>query len=105
MIRPQSLLTLFAILLPLVFAAGPWTPVNPNDPDVKRIGEFAVSENNKQTGTKLVFQRVVSGNSTPRGAGLWYQIIIAASSENYLVSVWDRPFLPLELHAFVKVKN
>ncbi|KAK9940509.1 hypothetical protein M0R45_017167 [Rubus argutus] len=111
--RPQCLLALLVLLLPLISAVGlkPWTPVNISDPHVKALGEFAVTEYNKNTTLKLVFQSLLSGKTTPRGSGLWYEIVIAAkneslpSSANYLVGVLETPKVPLELHTFRRLQS
>lgn len=43
------------------YSVSPW-PVNIKDPILKEIAELAVSEFNKQSQKKLVFQNVVSGS-------------------------------------------
>lgn len=114
MMRPQCLLAILLVLLvPLISAVSlkPWTPVNISDPHVNALGEFAVTEYNKNTTLKLVFQSLVSGKNTPRGSGLWYEIVIAAkneslpSSANYLAGVVEIPRLPLELHTFRRFQS
>ncbi|XP_024199823.1 cysteine proteinase inhibitor 1-like [Rosa chinensis] len=75
-------------------------PFNINDPEVKEIAEFAVSEFNKQSGKTLVFQRVVSGLDQVV-EGMSYYLVIAVRDEslptspilNYECHVWDRPWL------------
>ncbi|PRQ29133.1 putative Cystatin domain-containing protein [Rosa chinensis] len=74
----------------------PW-PVNINDPEVKEIAEFAVSEFNKESGKTLVFQKVVSGLGQDV-AGVTYDLVIAVRDEslpsspivNYACYVWER---------------
>ncbi|KAL6207222.1 hypothetical protein ACLB2K_024466 [Fragaria x ananassa] len=64
--RPFCLLAILAVLLPLaaVGLPGGWSPIKDiNDPHVKEIAEFAVSEYNKESGKKLELQRVVKGET------------------------------------------
>lgn len=107
--HPQNLLEFLALLLlPLVISVGIWTTLNPNDPLVIVIGQFAVTEYNKETPSKLFFQSVVSGRTLPRGTGLWYDLVIAAKdasspiSAKYQASIWERSFLPSEFHGLRK---
>lgn len=69
--RPQNLLAFLALLLlPLVISVGIWTTLNPNDLHVIAIGQFAVTEYNKETPSTLFFQSVVSGRTLP-AQGNW----------------------------------
>ncbi|XP_023520845.1 cysteine proteinase inhibitor 1-like [Cucurbita pepo subsp. pepo] len=43
--------------------AGSYKPIkNIDDPEIQSLGEFAVTEHNKQTKTQLQFQKVISGD-------------------------------------------
>ncbi|XP_058726712.1 cysteine proteinase inhibitor 5-like [Vicia villosa] len=70
------------------------TFINPNDPLVNEIGNFAVNEYNKQ-GNKLKFEKVLSGVSeiTPQGTN--YRITLSATdgstSNKYAAIVLDNP--------------
>ncbi|CAA6659170.1 unnamed protein product [Spirodela intermedia] len=48
-----------------------------NDPHIQEIGEFAVSENNKQSGVQLVFIRVISGEKQVV-AGINFRLVVEA---------------------------
>lgn len=106
--RPYCLLAILAVFLPLVAAAaaaaaaadrrgalvGGWQPIKAlNDPHVKEIAEFAVSEYNKKSGKKLVLQRVVKGE-TQVVAGENYRLVIAVKDNsltaNYEGVVYER---------------
>ncbi|CAH2052744.1 unnamed protein product [Thlaspi arvense] len=85
------------VLLPLYASAaahlGGWIPItNIKDPHVVHIGEFAVSEYNKQTKSGLKFDSVVSGESQ-LVSGLNYRLLVAAddsgTSKNYEAIVWE----------------
>ncbi|CAH2052748.1 unnamed protein product [Thlaspi arvense] len=85
------------VLLPLYASAaaslGGWIPItNIKDPHVVHIGEFAVSEYNKQTKSGLKFDSVVSGESQ-MVSGLNYRLVVAAdnsgTSKNYEAMVWE----------------
>ncbi|KAM5588879.1 cysteine proteinase inhibitor 1-like [Rosa sericea] len=81
------LLAILAVLLPLAAAArgglaGGWRPIKDiNDPHVKEIAEFAVSEYNKKSGKKLEFQSVVKGE-TQVVAGENYRLVIAVKDNS-----------------------
>ncbi|CAB4275643.1 unnamed protein product [Prunus armeniaca] len=68
-----------------------------NDPHVKEIAEFAVSEYNKQAQgkKKLVFQSVICGE-TQVVAGVNFRLVIsattaaAAAGEKYVAVVWEK---------------
>ncbi|KAG5574422.1 hypothetical protein H5410_054556 [Solanum commersonii] len=75
---------------------GDWTPLNDvNTPYVVAIGQFAVNEHNKETGTKLEFQSIIKGESQVV-AGTNYRLVINAKDgghvRKYLVVVWDKPW-------------
>ncbi|KAL5097491.1 hypothetical protein RYX36_001818 [Vicia faba] len=76
---------------------GGWTPIkNINDPYVKEIAEFALTEHGKQSGEKLSLVKVVSGESQVV-AGTNYRLVLAAkdgsaATKNYEAQVWDKPF-------------
>ncbi|XP_078442717.1 cysteine proteinase inhibitor 8-like [Wolffia australiana] len=63
------------------------------DPHVVEIGKFAVTANNKATGGKLVFIRVVSGRQQVV-AGMNYDLVIEAKSggvtRRYAALVYER---------------
>ncbi|KAJ4901396.1 Cysteine proteinase inhibitor 5 [Raphanus sativus] len=101
------LLFLSLVLLPLYASASPfvggWRPLrNVSDPHVVEIGEFAVSEYNKQSKSGLKFVSVVSGDSQVV-AGTNYRLIVAVNdgvkianagaSKNYEAIVWEQPWL------------
>ncbi|XP_062014435.1 cysteine proteinase inhibitor 1-like [Rosa rugosa] len=127
--RYQCFLTLIALFLPLAAAMFPWyggrvplpSPPNNNfapvngvfDEFAKVIGGFAVSDYNKLTAKKLVFQCVISselvaGDST-------YKLVTAAKNGslltsltvNYKATVWFNPhewgFLKLKTFGNVKI--
>ncbi|XP_070678095.1 cysteine proteinase inhibitor 1-like [Malus domestica] len=112
--RPQCLLLLVALILPLAAATstvqiGGWKPIEDvSDPEVLEAAEFAVSEyNTKQAKAqnKLVFETVLRGE-TQLVAGTNYKLFISAKNEssvanptrvigtaaanNYEVFVYDR---------------
>lgn len=100
--RPHPLLAILAVFLPLVAAAadrrgplvGGWQPIKDlNDPHVKEIAEFAVSEYNKKSGKKLVLQSVVKGE-TQVVAGENYRLVMAVKDNslaaNYEGVVYER---------------
>ncbi|KAK2977053.1 hypothetical protein RJ640_011664 [Escallonia rubra] len=72
---------------------GGWEPIK--DPKVKEIGEFAVSEHNKEAKASLKYEGVVKGE-TQVVSGTNYQLRIAAKdgdiSGNYEAVVWDKPW-------------
>lgn len=96
------LLTLSLVLLPLhvlVVALGSWSPISDvKDPHIVEIGEFAVSEYNKQSKSGLKFVAVVSGESQTV-SGVKYRLVVAANdgsagpSKNYEAIVVEKPWL------------
>uniref|UniRef100_M4DLH7 Cystatin domain-containing protein n=1 Tax=Brassica campestris TaxID=3711 RepID=M4DLH7_BRACM len=104
--------TTFILFLALVLCSlyvsqaaltGGWSPIS----DVKNariveIGEFAVSEYNKQSKSGLKFVEVVSGESQI-AAGMNYRLILAdnegvaiagnGESKKYEAVVWEKPWL------------
>lgn len=101
------LLLLSLVLFPLyAFAAvrvGGWRPIsNVKDPHVVEIGEFAVSEYDKQIKSGLKFVAVVSGESQVV-AGANYRLIVtvdgglhvaeADASKKYEAIVWEKPWI------------
>ncbi|KAJ0240571.1 Cysteine proteinase inhibitor 5 [Hirschfeldia incana] len=102
------LLLLPLVLLPLYASAsarlGGWRPLSDvNDPHVVEIGEFSVSEYNKQSKSGLKFVSVVSGESQVV-SGTNYRLIVAVNggveianadgaSKNYEAIVWEQPWL------------
>ncbi|KAL0353293.1 UNVERIFIED_CONTAM: Cysteine proteinase inhibitor 1 [Sesamum angustifolium] len=56
---------------------GAWQPIDPKDPKVVEIANFAVTEHNKEAGSALVFQDVVKGTKQVV-AGINYELVIAA---------------------------
>lgn len=97
---------LFLILLPLLLISfsshvpaaplpGGWYPIeNITDPHVQEIGNYAVSEYNRQSGDNLNFVRVVSGE-TQVVAGVNYRLIIETTDAEgnvarYQAMVWEK---------------
>ncbi|XP_059317738.1 cysteine proteinase inhibitor 1-like [Lycium ferocissimum] len=75
---------------------GGWSPItDTNDRQVVEIGKFAVDEHNKEAESKLLFKRVVKGE-TQVVAGTNYRLVISAKdgshSDKYLATVWDKPW-------------
>uniref|UniRef100_A0A5B7BHE6 Cystatin domain-containing protein n=1 Tax=Davidia involucrata TaxID=16924 RepID=A0A5B7BHE6_DAVIN len=75
---------------------GGWSPIaDPKKPQVREIGEFAVTEHNKQAKTELKFESVVRGE-TQVVAGTNYRLVIGARDgavlNNYEALVWDKPW-------------
>jgi hypothetical protein len=96
------LLTLLA--LPLLASAvggrgslvGGWQPIkNVNDPHVKEIGAFAVTEYNKSSKAALKFVGVVKGE-TQVVAGTNYRLDVeakdGAATKHYEAIVWEKPW-------------
>ena len=74
--------------------AGGWRPIKDvNDPHVKEIGQYAISEHNKKAKSDLQFDHVVRGESQVV-AGINYRLVIAAKdgsvSNNYEAVVWEK---------------
>lgn len=106
------LLAILAVLLSLSAAATPrgpatggWEPIeNINDPHVKEIAEFAVSEYNKKSNKKLVFQSVVKGE-TQVVTGKNYRLVIAVKDDKYEAVVWERVWLHSKILTSFKQVN
>lgn len=112
------LLAILAVLLslsaaaaaPLGPATGGWEPIeNINDPHVKEIAEFAVSEYKKKSNKKLVFQSVVKGE-TQVVTGKNYRLVIAVKDDNslavkYEAVVWERVWLHSKILTSFKQVN
>ncbi|XP_050383917.1 cysteine proteinase inhibitor 5-like [Argentina anserina] len=105
-----------ALILPLISAgegiipereSGTWTPLDPKDPLAIRVGKWAVSEYNKNTTYKLVFQNIVSGEDI-YASGTIYILTLAAKNESlpspaetYNTSVWAM-WTKTKLYSFQK---
>ncbi|KAG6595136.1 Cysteine proteinase inhibitor 5, partial [Cucurbita argyrosperma subsp. sororia] len=81
-------------------------PVDPNDPHVRDIGEWAVNEHNKQSGDSLKFLEVVSG-SKQIVSGVLYKLVLlvdvgANYPRKYEAKVWEQPWVvpPRKLESF-----
>ncbi|KAK2997035.1 hypothetical protein RJ639_025081 [Escallonia herrerae] len=75
---------------------GRWEPIkDPKDPKVHEIGQFAVSEHNKEAKVSLKYESVVKGE-TQVVSGTNYRLRIAAEdggvSGNYKAVVWYKPW-------------
>lgn len=75
------------------------------------VGQFAVSEYDKNTTKKLIFEKVVSGLAA-NNSGVMYLLQIAAKNEslpipaqNYTTGVWARYREPLMLLSFHKTNE
>ncbi|KAK9267188.1 hypothetical protein L1049_009608 [Liquidambar formosana] len=73
---------------------GGWEPIkNVSDPHVREIGEFAVTEHNKEAKEELAFESVVKGE-TQLVSGTNYRLVLAAkdggASNNYEAVVWEK---------------
>ncbi|KAJ1697388.1 hypothetical protein LUZ63_005900 [Rhynchospora breviuscula] len=96
----------FFIMLPLLLislsfhvptshSAGGWKPIeNITDPHVQEIGNYAVSEHNRQSGDNLEFLGVMSGEKQVV-AGTNYRLVLEASDEegnvaSYQAVVYER---------------
>ncbi|CAN6972224.1 unnamed protein product [Brassica rapa subsp. trilocularis] len=104
--------TTFILFLALVLCSlyvsqaaltGGWSPISDvKNAHIVEIGEFAVSEYNKQSKSGLKFVEVVSGESQIV-AGMNYRLILAANegvaiagngeSKKYEAVVWEKPWL------------
>ncbi|KAB2628878.1 cysteine proteinase inhibitor 5-like [Pyrus ussuriensis x Pyrus communis] len=124
----SSLLVLVAlVILPLAFAVtipdispqearGAYRAVNTTDPDIIKLGQFSVSQHNKEAKKKLVFERVVSGRDALLLLGKYYELIVKAKDESlptpsaanykavlfYKYNPWKTI---LKLYAFQKIKD
>ncbi|KAF8410825.1 hypothetical protein HHK36_003362 [Tetracentron sinense] len=73
---------------------GGWAPIKDvKDPHVQEIGQFAVTEHNKEAKTELKYERVVRGE-TQVVAGANYRLVVAAKeggvTSNYEAVVYER---------------
>ncbi|KAB2631721.1 cysteine proteinase inhibitor 1-like [Pyrus ussuriensis x Pyrus communis] len=92
---------------------GGYYPIeNLNDPHLREIAEFAISEYNKIHDQKLVFQKLVRGESQTI-AGINYKLVIEvmdSSSVNsgpisYEIIVFEDLSRTTKLESFVRVQN
>ena len=81
-------------------------PVDPNDPHVRDIGQWAVNEHNRQSGDSLKFLEVVSG-SKQIVSGDMYELVLLVDvggnrKEKYEAKVWEQPWVvpPRKLESF-----
>ncbi|TQD93019.1 hypothetical protein C1H46_021499 [Malus baccata] len=86
--HPHSFfLALFALLVSLVTdtapnnVSGTWKPTNCIDLNTTEIGEWAVSEYNKNVTNKLVFENLISSEITFI-SGTLYLLLVAAKNES-----------------------
>ncbi|KAE9594747.1 putative Cystatin domain-containing protein [Lupinus albus] len=90
---------LFLYLFAMVAAAriGGWTAIkNLNDPHVKEIADFAVTEHNKQSGNKLKLKSVIKGE-TQVVSGTNYRLLLTANDgsavKKYEAVVYEKLWL------------
>ena len=81
---------------------------NLKDPHILDVGKFAVTENNKKTGGKLAFLRLVSGKQQVV-AGMNYNLVIEATDgsakRKYEAVVYERAWENImSLTSFKKLK-
>ncbi|CAI8582886.1 unnamed protein product [Vicia faba] len=92
--RIQSLILIVLIVIFSSAASNHAAFLNPNDPLVNEIGNFAVNEYNKQ-GNKLKFEKVLNGVSEITSQGTNYRITLSATdgstSKKYAAIVLDNP--------------
>ncbi|XP_059664585.1 cysteine proteinase inhibitor 1-like [Cornus florida] len=79
-----------------VGVVGGWEPIkDPKAPEVQEIGEFAVTQHNKQAKTDLKFESVDSGE-TQVVSGMNYRLVLSAKdgagSNKYEAVIWDKPW-------------
>jgi len=99
--RFQSLVVLLLVLLASAARnqalPGGYSPINPNDPHVIEIANFAVTEYDNKKGTDLKLEKVIKGESETIAAGTNYRLTISAihGSESkpnfYNATVYDKP--------------
>ncbi|WOK92403.1 cysteine proteinase inhibitor 1 isoform X2 [Canna indica] len=76
---------------------GGWTPIKDiNDPHVKEIAQFAVSEHNKVENSGLALSKVMKGE-TQVVSGTNYRLLIdvqdpTGASAQYVAVVWEKPW-------------
>ena len=73
---------------------GGWSTIkNMSDPHIAEIGEFAISEHNKETNSRLAFNRVIKGKIQVV-AGSNYKLVVEAKDGNkvgkYEAVVWEK---------------
>ncbi|KAI8524980.1 hypothetical protein RHMOL_Rhmol13G0191900 [Rhododendron molle] len=108
-IKSESIILILTLLVPLVLSdvsaavggrkaamVGGWRQIKDlNAPEVQEAAQFAVTEYNKEAGTHLDYQSVVSGE-TQVVAGTNYRLMIAAKDGavpgNYEAVVWVKPW-------------
>nr|XP_008350152.1 cysteine proteinase inhibitor 1-like [Malus domestica] len=92
---------------------GGYYPIeNLNDPHLREIAEFAVSEYDKIHDQKLVFQKLVRGESQTI-AGINYKLVIEVTDSssvnsgpiNYEIIVFEDLSRTTKLESFVRVQN
>ncbi|XP_014508270.1 cysteine proteinase inhibitor 1-like [Vigna radiata var. radiata] len=93
LILPMFVLFAFAVARKDNLSGG-WSPIkNINDPHVKEIADYAVTEYDKRSGHELKLEKVLKGE-TQVVAGVNYRLILAASdgssSNNYEAIVWEK---------------
>ncbi|KAL5097179.1 hypothetical protein RYX36_001506 [Vicia faba] len=92
--RIQSLILIVLVVIFSSAASNHAAFLNPNDPLVNEIGNFAVNEYNKQ-GNKLKFEKVLNGVSEITSQGTNYRITVSATdgstSKKYAAVVLDNP--------------
>ena len=80
--------------------------VDPNDPHVRDIGEWAVNEHNKQSGDSLKFLEVVSGSKQIVSRDMYKLVLLVDVGANhhrkYETKVWEQPWVepPRKLESF-----
>lgn len=97
----KSLFVIFAAAFVAVAAArlgpktGGWSTITDlNDPTVKEIAKFAISEYNSKSQARLSLKRIVKGE-TQVVAGTNYRLVLAVNggaSPQYEAVVWDKPW-------------
>ncbi|KAL5097061.1 hypothetical protein RYX36_001388 [Vicia faba] len=92
--RIQSFILIVLIVIFSSAASNHAAFLNPNDPLVNEISNFAVNEYNKQ-GNKLKFEKVLNGVSEITSQGTNYRITLSATdgstSKKYAAIVLDNP--------------
>ncbi|KAL6204670.1 hypothetical protein ACLB2K_021937 [Fragaria x ananassa] len=89
--HPQYIFAVLVLLVPLVVivsvaAEGGWIPLSPSDPRAITVAQFAITEYNKNTTQKLVYQSLVSAEIA-QILGTLYHLTIAAKNETSPTSV------------------
>ena len=81
-------------------------PVDPKDPHVRDIGEWAVNEHNKQSGDSLKFLEVVSGSKQIVSGDMYELVLLVDVGANrhrkYEAKVLEQPWVvpPRKLESF-----